>query len=158
MFYCNRKAKIHNDIFKAAAAYNLYGIEAGSSALFEALSKAQSDQIIMPFAESSPHILEIMKVIVKKHPDNKYIQKVYFCCCQYAQNINDISYSSAQLSQRELEIISLTAQGLARKEIAMHLHITDGTVKTHLKNIYHKLEANGKVSAIKIALSRGYIS
>ena len=46
---------------------------------------------------------------------------------------------------------------MSRKDMAAKLCISDETAKTHLKNIYQKLGASSKVSAIKIALERGYL-
>jgi LuxR family maltose regulon positive regulatory protein len=48
-----------------------------------------------------------------------------------------------------MEILTLTAEGLKREEIALRLHLAAGTVKNHLENIYRKLEANGRTAAIK---------
>ena len=62
-----------------------------------------------------------------------------------------------KLSQREVEVLSLTAEGLKREEIAARLFMSQSTVKTHLQNIYQKLETSGKVSAIKIAQINGLI-
>ncbi len=45
------------------------------------------------------------------------------------------------LSGREIEIVTLVAQGLSNKDIACQLFISDHTVKDHLKNISRKMEA-----------------
>ena len=59
--------------------------------------------------------------------------------------------TAVSLSGREMEILTLTAEGLKREEIALRLHLAAGTVKKHLENIYRKLEANGRIAAIKKA-------
>jgi len=49
------------------------------------------------------------------------------------------------LTHREREIMRLLADGLVPKEIAAHLHISNHTVKEHMKNVNRKLHArNGK--------------
>ena len=52
------------------------------------------------------------------------------------------------LSPREQEVLHSLAQGLRNKEIAAQLRVSVGTVKTHLRHIYHKLEVSDRVSAV----------
>ncbi len=53
-----------------------------------------------------------------------------------------------KLSSRELEILSLIAQGATNKVIAEKLVISEGTVKTHVKHILSKLDAQNRTDAI----------
>lgn len=62
-----------------------------------------------------------------------------------------------RLSARELEILTLVAQGKSNKEIARHLHISQATVKSHLLNIYEKLGVSDRTAAVTESLKRGYI-
>ena len=55
------------------------------------------------------------------------------------------------LSKRETEILSLIMDGKKRNEIADELFIESTTVKTHIKNIYAKLDVNSRSEAINIA-------
>ena len=52
------------------------------------------------------------------------------------------------LSPREQEVLRSLAQGLRNKEIAAQLGVSVGTVKTHLRHIFHKLEVSDRVSAV----------
>lgn len=52
------------------------------------------------------------------------------------------------LSDRELEVLQLMADGLSNPEIAERLVITPGTVKVHVHNIYGKLGVSGRVKAV----------
>jgi ATP/maltotriose-dependent transcriptional regulator MalT len=52
------------------------------------------------------------------------------------------------LSDRELEVLNLVAQGLSNREIAETLYITVGTAKTHTINIYRKLDVNSRTQAV----------
>jgi len=135
----------------------LHGINEGAAALRAVLAKGQADDIVMPFAENAPYIIEILKQIVHTSSYNKYFIKVLSCCEQYCKSLQNSQTSSIRLSQRETEVLALTAEGLSREEIAKHLVVSAGTVKTHLQNIYQKLEANGKISAIRIAKMHGLI-
>jgi two-component system nitrate/nitrite response regulator NarL len=62
-----------------------------------------------------------------------------------------------QLSPRELEILSLAAEGKATAEIAAALHLSAATVKTHLQKIYDRLGVNDRTSAVVVALRRGLL-
>jgi DNA-binding CsgD family transcriptional regulator len=55
------------------------------------------------------------------------------------------------LSERELEVLGLIAEGHSNRQIADQLHIAPSTVKTHINNIYGKLGAQTRVQAINRA-------
>lgn len=62
------------------------------------------------------------------------------------------------LTDRELEILELIVSGCSNAQIADHLYITVGTVKTHVRNILNKLGANDRTQAAVRALRAGLIS
>lgn len=53
-----------------------------------------------------------------------------------------------KLSQREQEIILLLSKGLRYKEIADKLYVSTETVRTHIRNIYQKLQVNSRTDAL----------
>ena len=55
------------------------------------------------------------------------------------------------LSERELEVLALVAEGLTNGEIAQKLYIAVGTVKRHLTNINQKLGSSNRTQAVTIA-------
>lgn len=55
------------------------------------------------------------------------------------------------LTEREAEVLELIAEGLSNREIAERLIMTVNTVKTHIKNIYGKLQVSRRVQAVKRA-------
>lgn len=55
------------------------------------------------------------------------------------------------VSKREYEILELIAQGLSNKEIADQLFISENTVKTHVSNLFIKLDAKRRTQAIQKA-------
>ena len=61
------------------------------------------------------------------------------------------------LSEREVEVLQLMAQGTANKEIAASLSIGESTVKTHVTNIFQKLGVNDRTGAVTKALQKGII-
>jgi DNA-binding NarL/FixJ family response regulator len=61
------------------------------------------------------------------------------------------------LTAREIEVLSLVAQGGSNKGIAHQLHISEATVKTHLVHIYDKLGVADRTAAVTTALQRGIL-
>jgi len=62
-----------------------------------------------------------------------------------------------QLSGREIEVLTLVAQGHSNKEIAKQLHISTATVKTHLIHIYGKLGVSDRTASVTTALEKGIL-
>jgi LuxR family maltose regulon positive regulatory protein len=61
------------------------------------------------------------------------------------------------LSEREMDVLHLLASGLTSTEMASRLYISPATVRTHIKNIYHKLDATRRIEAVQRAKDRGLI-
>lgn len=62
---------------------------------------------------------------------------------------------SADLSDREIEVLRLTAKGLTNKAIGQQLHISNRTVQGHLRKIFSKLDVNSRTEAATKAISLG---
>ncbi|WP_376792071.1 LuxR C-terminal-related transcriptional regulator [Thermoflexus sp.] len=61
------------------------------------------------------------------------------------------------LTPREIEVLRLLAEGLANKEIAARLGISEHTVKFHISSIYGKLGVVNRAEAVRVGLRRGLI-
>ena len=61
------------------------------------------------------------------------------------------------LSEREIEVLSLMAEGAANKQIAARLHIAERTAKAHVTNIFNKIGAASRAEAVAIALKSGLL-
>jgi len=61
------------------------------------------------------------------------------------------------LTERELVILQMVADGHANKEAAVTLDITERTVKNHLANIFDKLTARGRAHAVRLAMENRWI-
>ncbi|MGW4948083.1 response regulator [Actinoplanes sp. NPDC004185] len=62
-----------------------------------------------------------------------------------------------ELSQRELEVLGLIAQGCSNRETASRLFISEATVKTHLLHAYAKLGVRDRAAAVAAAYARGLL-
>jgi len=155
--YHNQLGFIHNGIFNAIAKYNLYGIGEGIVALNKTLSEAHLDRIFMPFVENAPFIIEMLREINIRQPKDPFIRKLLSVSEDYISSLENGELPRISLTLREKEVLQLTAEGLKREEIAKRLYIAPGTVKTHLQNVYKKLDVNGKNAAIKTAVKNGLL-
>jgi len=62
------------------------------------------------------------------------------------------------LTPRELEVLRLLAQGLSNSELAVQLHLSEATVKTHVARILAKLGIRDRVQAVVVAYETGLVS
>jgi DNA-binding NarL/FixJ family response regulator len=62
-----------------------------------------------------------------------------------------------ELTEREFQVLREASTGNANKEIAARLGISEETVKTYMKNILSKLNANDRTHAVMIAVKRGIL-
>jgi two-component system NarL family response regulator len=62
------------------------------------------------------------------------------------------------LSERELEVLRLMAQGLSNQDIGTALNIGESTVKSHVTRILSKLGVSDRTQAVIVALKRGLVS
>ena len=69
----------------------------------------------------------------------------------HSPSINFDAVNGTDLSKRELEVLKEIATGCTNKEIAENLFVSENTVKTHINNIFMKLEVNRRTQAISRA-------
>ncbi|KWF80453.1 hypothetical protein WL93_24085 [Burkholderia diffusa] len=69
-----------------------------------------------------------------------------------------VTAATESLSARELDIVRCLALGLSNKHIASQLHISEPTVKFHLRNINSKLGAQNRTHAVFIARQAGWVT
>lgn len=93
---------------------------------------------------------ELLETIRAVHAGQKRISSEV--AAEIAEHATDES-----LTPREVDVLRLVAGGNANKEIAARLSLTEETVKSHVRNILAKLEANDRTHAVTIALKRGII-
>ncbi|MFE7954732.1 response regulator [Streptomyces sp. NPDC057413] len=61
------------------------------------------------------------------------------------------------LTRRETEVLTLVAEGLSNLAVARRLHLTEGTVKSHLARVYAKLGVDSRTAAVAAATDLGLI-
>ena len=71
--------------------------------------------------------------------------------------LNETQVEKLGLSKRELEVLQLMAQGYSNNEIAEKIFLSLSTIKTHVANLFFKLDAKRRTQAIEIAKKLGLI-
>lgn len=61
------------------------------------------------------------------------------------------------ISEREREVLALTAEGLSAPQIGARLHLSPATVKSHLQNVYEKLGVSDRAAAVATAIRLGLL-
>ncbi|HGD1163833.1 TPA: DNA-binding response regulator [Streptococcus agalactiae] len=86
----------------------------------------------------------------------KTIQKVLSGGKEYSPELME-NVISNPLSEQEIKILSLIAQGKTSKEIACTLFLSNGTVCNYTSNIFDKLGVNNRLEALKIAREKDWL-
>lgn len=68
-----------------------------------------------------------------------------------------VKVKKGSLSEKQLEILKLVAEGRANKQIAIDLGIHEQTVKNHMSEIKRKLSASDRAHAVAIGFRRGLL-
>ncbi|MFH2046892.1 MAG: LuxR C-terminal-related transcriptional regulator [Pseudomonadota bacterium] len=127
-----------------------------TSKMKKALLFSEPQGYIRPFANCSIMILPVLNDIAKNSPE--FGQSVYFntlltACGGIGENksltdIREKDTTTYGLTERELEILELLADGHKNREIADMSFISINTVKTHTQNLYKKLGVKSRLQAI----------
>lgn len=120
--------------------------------LGEALDLAQPQGYIRTFVEAGPQLAPLLQEAARRGLWPEYAGEILTAFPAKAvpreKMIVSGNFILEALSDRELEVLRLMAAGLSNREIARQLVLSLGTVKTHLHNIYGKLEARNRAQAV----------
>ncbi len=68
----------------------------------------------------------------------------------------DTDNSDLDLTERELELCTMMVQGFTNKQISMMIHITEGTVRNYISNIYNKIGISDRTQAVLFLREHGF--
>jgi LuxR family maltose regulon positive regulatory protein len=128
--------------------------------LEKALSLAEPGGFIRTFIDEGPPIKALLKKM--KVEDGKmkgYTQNLITAFTDKAQQPSSTSPQPLiePLSDREIEVLQLIAEGLTNPEVGSRLYLSLHTVKTHTRNIYGKLGAHNRTEAVAKARALGVL-
>jgi LuxR family maltose regulon positive regulatory protein len=138
----------------------------------EALQEAQGEGFVRLFKEEGPALLALVRELLEGMKDLSSAE--HAALFQFASSIHAplarpmpeperepslrLAAAESELTERELDVLQLLAQGCGNQAIADKLFVSITTVKTHLRNINAKLGAHNRTEAISIARKRMIIS
>ncbi|MCW4467952.1 response regulator transcription factor [Flavobacterium sp. MFBS3-15] len=117
----------------------------------DALEKGAQGYILKDASKSD--LVQAIKTTSQRQ--NYFHPKINDQVFNYLRGKNTVN--TDQLSSREKEIIKCVSQGMNTKAISGVLFISEHTVKTHRRNIMHKLNVKTSAELIKLALDKGII-
>ena len=127
----------------------------------EALALAQPHGFIRTFVEAGPQLVPLLQEAARGGVLPGYVGEILAAfpakSATRGKMILQGEHILEALSERELEVLRLMVAGLSNREIARKLVLSLGTVKTHLHNIYAKLEARNRLQAVERARELGLL-
>ncbi|CAJ1855076.1 Nitrate/nitrite response regulator protein NarL [Aeromonas hydrophila] len=115
-----------------------------------ALLKAGADGYLLKDTEPEMLLAQLADVMTGKQilsePLHPYLENIY--------ELDHLQQKLESLTRREMQILREIAKGLSNKQVASVLHISEGTVKVHVKSLLKKLEAQSRVEAAVMYLEQ----
>jgi LuxR family maltose regulon positive regulatory protein len=140
--------------------------EQAVSTLTQALALAEPEGYVRTFVDEGPQMVALLSEVLEAqqrgrlHPlvSAHYLRKLL---AALERDASDAAPPGADLleplSDRELEVLALVDAGRTNQEIAEELFVAKSTVKTHIKNIYGKLDVRNRTQALVRARELGLL-
>jgi len=146
-------------VLLALALYEQHKVNQARQALAEAIRLAAPERFIQPFLNQAPQLLSLLALLLHTETLTTESQEFIREILQLSGGTRHIAdllpqkkleslTTAASITKREQEVLELLSDGLSNREIGLDLCISPGTVKTHLANIYGKLDVNNRVQAV----------
>jgi LuxR family maltose regulon positive regulatory protein len=131
--------------------------EQSVSALAEALALAEPEGYVRTFVDEGAPMAEILAEALEARRRDRlnppvpayYLRKLITALEREVPAAGlPVAGAPEPLSERELEVLQLIAAGRSNRRIASELFVSVGTVKTHVNNLYRKLDAHSRTQAV----------
>jgi LuxR family maltose regulon positive regulatory protein len=151
-------------VLNALAHYSLENIPFALDNLSQALTLAEPQGYVRLFIDEGPPMARLLYEALSREIAPEYLRRLLaaFPVTEPEEDTStkfqaDQSGLIEPLSERELEVLQLIAEGLNNPEIAARLFLSVHTVKTHIRNIYGKLNVHNRTQAIAQAKAFGLL-
>jgi LuxR family maltose regulon positive regulatory protein len=159
-----RQIEMH--LVQALAVKELGDTDKTMTILSKGLSLAESRGHIRLFVNEGPPMARLLYEALSREIAPDHVRQL-LAAFPNAEPPEQIERTRAQaptpdlvepLSERELEVLALIAQGLTNREIASRLFLSLNTVKAHTRNIYGKLGVHSRTQAVAKAKALGVLT
>jgi LuxR family maltose regulon positive regulatory protein len=135
------------------------------SKLKRALTLAEPGGFISIFVDEGPPMARLLYEALSREIEPNYVRRLLASFPVAEPEKTDLSISQSPdsilvepLSDREIEVLQLIAEGLTNPEVGSRLYLSLHTVKVHTRNIYGKLGAHNRTEAVARARALGILS
>ncbi len=143
-------------ILRAIATHRGGDADSALDAVQRAIAIAAPQGVVRPFIDEGRAITSLIRQILRRFgvgalsaANTEFVASILNPAGGERSSI--AGRSEMLLSEREHEILGLLNHGLANKEIARSVGVSEATVKFHLRNLYGKLGVNSRVMALAVA-------
>ena len=138
-------------------ALDLIGTDDALVSLSDALTMAKPEGFVRSFVDFGMSLAPLLRQAISRGIESEYARKL-LDIIEAEERKRKIrtggmpaSPSAGLLSEREIEVLRLVAEGLSNQQIADRLTVTLSTAKTHVYHIFDKLDAKDRLQAVKRA-------
>lgn len=158
-------------IMIAIGYYHLGNDHAAVESLWSAYDVSYHNQLTTSFIEAGEHMCSLINLAKRQYTYSftpEWLEFIYLHASNFAECSKKVrnaykkqhpvkTASNNPLTKREREILQALSQGMTREEISVEYYISINTVKSTIRSIYNKLDANNRAEAVSIAIAHGFI-
>ena len=132
--------------------------ETALEALAGLVRKGAERGMLRSFVDCGPRLKQLLDALSKRMPDDEYIESLRAAFGNTGTAHRTATDPAQPLTHRELETLKLLAWRMTNKEIAARLSVSPAAIKKRLENIYNKLDAHDRRTAVRKAVEQGLVS
>jgi LuxR family maltose regulon positive regulatory protein len=151
----DHQSKIYEIRILTAIALQASGDVGGAlSAINNVLTAAESEGFKRVFMDEGTLVCDLIEESVSRGYDSKFARDVLTSLKGKRVELQPIAMAAnlvEPLSDREIQVLRMLESELSIPEIASHLHVAVSTLRTHIRNIYSKLDVHSRFEAVSKA-------
>jgi LuxR family maltose regulon positive regulatory protein len=154
-------------VLRALTCYSLGNQAEAFAALEEALALAEPAGYVRLFLDEGDPLYRLLSEIHRRDPSSAYVAGLLAAFeREKAPELDQEIQSESRLpvhagieplTEREIEVLSLLRSRLTVPEMAVKLYVAESTLRSHIKNIYSKLDVHRRMDAVQRAEELGYL-